>query len=182
MALNGIDVRCSAIVFRRDAVLLVGRTYGGTAVWTLPGGTPREAESTAACARRELFEETGVSADPSRVAFVFEAMTPGGGRRTLDIVFLTAGLEPGAEPQAREPGVEPRFIPVDQLAELTLLPPVAGHLRGLLHGGIYRYAPTWVTCGGPWTAPQPVPGRRSPGSAELLAMRRGHAVVSGVPR
>ena len=141
MALNGIDVRCSAIVFRRDAVLLVRRAHGGKAVWTLPGGTPREGESMAACARRELFEETGVSADPSRVAFLLEAMAPGGSRRRLDIVFLATGLEPGAEPQAREPGVEPHFIPVDQLSELTLLPPVAGHLRGLLHQGAYRYAP-----------------------------------------
>jgi ADP-ribose pyrophosphatase YjhB (NUDIX family) len=40
MAVNGIDVRCSAIVFRGGAVLLVRRTYGGVAVWTLPGGHP----------------------------------------------------------------------------------------------------------------------------------------------
>ena len=141
MALNSIDVRCSAIVFRRGAVLLVSRTHDGKAVWTLPGGTPRERESMAACARRELFEETGVSADPSRVAFVLEAMAPGDSRRRLDIVFLAAGLEPGAAPQAREPGVGPCFIPVDQLNELTLLPPVAGHLRGLLYQGGHRYAP-----------------------------------------
>ncbi len=141
MAVNGIDVRCSAIVFRRGAVLLVRRTRGGIAVWTLPGGTPREGESMGACARRELSEETGVSADPSRVAFVLEAMAPGASSRRLDIVFLADGLEPDAEPQAREPGVEPYFVPVDQLNELTLLPPVAGHLRGLMRHGIYRYAP-----------------------------------------
>ena len=141
MAFNGVDVRCSAIVFRRGAVLLIRRTRDGTGIWTLPGGTPREGESMAACARRELFEETGLSADPSRVAFVLEAAAPGGSRRRLDIVFLATGLEPGAEPQAREPGVEPHFVPVDQLNELTLLPPVAGHLRGLLHQGVYRYAP-----------------------------------------
>jgi 8-oxo-dGTP diphosphatase len=141
MALNGIDVRCSAIVFRRGAVLLVRRAHDGMAVWTLPGGTPREGESMAACARREVFEETNVVADPSRVAFVLEAVAPGGSRRRLDIVFLATGLEPGAEPLAREPGVEPRFVPVDQLNELTLLPPVAGHLRGLLQHGRHRYAP-----------------------------------------
>jgi 8-oxo-dGTP diphosphatase len=157
MALNGIDVRCSAIVFRKGAVLLVRRAHDGIAVWTLPGGTPREGESMAACARRELFEETGVSADPSRVAFVLEAMAPGGSRRRLDIVFLATGLEPGAEPQAREPGVEPHFIPVDQLNELTVLPPVAGHLRGLLHQGVYRYAPylgnLWRPADSPGTRP-----------------------------
>jgi len=141
MALNGIDVRCSAIVFRREAVLLVRRTPDGIAVWTLPGGTPREGEGMGACARRELSEETGVSADPSRVAFVLEAMAPGDSRRRLDIVFLATGLEPGAEPLAREPGVEPCFIPVDRLSELELRPPIAGHLRGLLRRGARQYAP-----------------------------------------
>ena len=94
-----------------------------------------------ACARREVFEETGVSADPSRVAFVLEAVPPGGSRRRLDIVFLVAGLVPGAEPQAREPGVEPCFVHVDQLSELEMRPPIAGYLRGLLQQGARRYAP-----------------------------------------
>jgi len=162
MAFNGIDVRCSAIVFRRGAVLLVRRAHDGMVVWTLPGGTPREGESMVACARREVFEETGVSADPSRVAFVLEAMAPRGGRRRLDIVFLVTGLEPGAEPLAREPGVEPRFVPVDQLNELTLLPPVAGHLRGLLQQGGYRYAPY---LGNLWR-PADIPGARPGGRAD----------------
>ncbi|MGH3273125.1 MAG: hypothetical protein ACRDNZ_02215 [Streptosporangiaceae bacterium] len=40
-----IDVRCSVIVFRDDAVLLVHRTRDGTGDdgagdWVLPGGTP----------------------------------------------------------------------------------------------------------------------------------------------
>jgi len=141
MAFNGIDVRCSAIVFRRGAVLLVHRTRDSIGVWTLPGGTPREGESMTACARRELLEETGVSADPTRVAFVLEAVPPGDSRRRLDIVFLATGLEPGAARQAREPGVEPCFIPVDRLGELELRPPIAGHLRGLLRQGARQYAP-----------------------------------------
>lgn len=161
MALNGIDVRCSAIVFRRGAVLLVRRAQDGIAVWTLPGGTPREGESMAACARRELSEETGVTADPSRVAFVLETVAPGGTRRRLDIAFLVTGLEPGAEPLAREPGIEARFVPVDQLNELTLLPPVAGHLRGLLQPGGYRYAPY---LGNLWR-PAEIPGARPGGRA-----------------
>jgi len=141
MALNDIDVRCSAIVFRKGAVLLVRRIHDGTVVWTLPGGTPREGESMAACARRELLEETGVPADPSRVAFVLETVAPGRICRRLDIVFLATTLAVGAEPQAREPGVEPHFIQVDQLNELDLRPPITGYLRGLLQRGARQYAP-----------------------------------------
>jgi len=165
MALNGIDVRCSVIVFRKGAVLLARRAHDSIAVWTLPGGTPREGESMAACARRELFEETGVFADPSRVAFVLEAMAPGGSRRRLDIVFLATGLEAGAEPRTLEPGVEPHFIPVDQLSELMLLPPLAGHLRGLLHQGASRYAPY---LGNLW---RPVDSSWSPVRAPLAGFR-----------
>ena len=98
----------------------------------------------AACARRELFEETGVSADPSRVAFVLEAVAPGASRRTLDIVFLLTGPAPGAEPQAREPGLEPHFVPADRLSELELRPPIAGYLRGLLGQGTRRHGAPYL--------------------------------------
>jgi 8-oxo-dGTP pyrophosphatase MutT (NUDIX family) len=46
-------------------VLLVHRTSDSVGTWALPGGTPHESESMAACARREVLEETGVSASPS---------------------------------------------------------------------------------------------------------------------
>ena len=141
MSLNGIDLRCSAVVLRKQAVLLVHRTYDGKNDWALPGGTPREGESMAACARRELAEETGLAADPARVAFVLETVAPHSSRRTLDIVFLATGVAPGREPQAREPGLEPRFVPVDQLNDLELRPPLAGYLRGLIDHRVRKYAP-----------------------------------------
>lgn len=39
---------------------------------------------------------------------------------------------PGGRPQ-REPGLEPVFVPLDELPGLRMRPPLAGHLRGL-HG------------------------------------------------
>ncbi len=80
---GGIDLRCSAIVVRQQAVLLIHRTYDGAEDWVLPGGTPSAGESTAACARREVREETGLRVDPARVAFVLEVVGPGPGPRTL---------------------------------------------------------------------------------------------------
>ena len=49
----GPDVRCSAIVFRGQEVLLVYRVREDGDDWVLPGGTPRPGESMAASARRE---------------------------------------------------------------------------------------------------------------------------------
>lgn len=140
MTASGIDLRCSAIVIRHNAVLLVHRTNGGIDDWALPGGTPREGESMAACARRELLEETGLTAEPTRIAFVLEAVAPESTRRTVDIVFLATALQ-ASEPESREAGLEPRFVPAEELNELTLRPALAGHLRGLLDHGVRRYAP-----------------------------------------
>ena len=88
-----VDVRCSAVVFRGDAVLLVHRAKDGADDWVLPGGTPRPGESMAACAQRETLEETGLPVDPGRVAFVLETMAPESWRRMVDLVFLATMAE-----------------------------------------------------------------------------------------
>jgi 8-oxo-dGTP diphosphatase len=137
---DGIDLRCSAVVFRQQAVLLLHRTYNG-GDWVLPGGTPRPGESTAACVRREVREETGLLVSPDRVAFVLEVVGPEPGPRTLDIVFAATEAASSAQPEAREPGLEPLFVPVDEVSRLDLRPPLAGHLRSLLSQGSQRYAP-----------------------------------------
>jgi 8-oxo-dGTP diphosphatase len=137
---SGFDVRCSVVVLRRHAVLLVHHTRDGLDDWVLPGGTPREGESMTACARRELLEETGVVADLSRVALVVESAPPGSGRHVLDIVFLATEPVLGRE-HSREPGLEPHFVPPDQLAGLDLHPSLAGHLHRLLDPGVHGYAP-----------------------------------------
>jgi 8-oxo-dGTP diphosphatase len=137
---SGYEVRCSVIVLRQRAVLLVHRTRHGPDDWVLPGGTPDEGESLTACARRELLEETGLSANLSQVALVVESVQPGSSRRTLDIVFLAAEPVLGRE-RSREPGLEPRFVPPGQLAGIDLHPALAGHLYRLLDPGPHGHVP-----------------------------------------
>lgn len=134
------DVRCSVLVVHRHAVLVVHRTRDGLDDWVLPGGTPRDGESLVACARRELLEETGVSAYPSRVALVVESEPPGSRRRMLDIVFAVDGPLSGRE-HCREPGLEPCFVLPEQLPRLELHPAFAGHLIRLLDPGPHQDAP-----------------------------------------
>ena len=128
--MDSIDVRCSVIVFRDDAVLLVRRSRSGSDDWVLPGGTPRPGESMVACARRETLEETGLSVDPARVAFVLEALGPGSTLRTVDLVFL-ATADGRGQPGPREADTEAQFVPLGQLAGLDVRPPLAGYLRAL---------------------------------------------------
>jgi ADP-ribose pyrophosphatase YjhB (NUDIX family) len=140
MVASGHKVRCSVIVLRQHAVLLVHRTRDGLGDWVLPGGTPEEGESLTACARRELLEETGLSANLSRIALVVESVQPGSARRTLDIVFLATEPVLGRE-RSRESGLEPRFVPPGQLAGIDLHPALAGHLHHLLDPGPHAHVP-----------------------------------------
>ena len=142
-----MDVRCSVIVVRDQAVLLVHRTHDRLDDWVLPGGTQRPGESTADCARRELYEETGLTASPARVAFMLEAVASEPGQHALDIVFLAEEPTLGMIRGPREPGLEPQFVAPGQLLELGLRPPLAGYLHSLLDTGASQWAPYF---GMPW--------------------------------
>ena len=139
--LDGIDLRCSAIVVRQQAVLLVHRVTGAGGDWVLPGGTPEPGESMAACVRREVAEETGLRVDPRQVAFVLEVSGHRPGERTLDIVFTASETAPGEEPRQMEPDMEPVFVAASELHALDLRPPLAGHIRGMLTHRRAAYAP-----------------------------------------
>jgi 8-oxo-dGTP pyrophosphatase MutT (NUDIX family) len=127
----GLDVRCSAVVFRGQEVLLVHRVREDGDDWVLPGGTPRPGESMAACARRETLEETGIAAEPGRIAFVLESRGPQSGLHTVDLVFLAVPSVPGQEPVSPESDLSARFVPLGLLHQLDLRPPMTGHLRRL---------------------------------------------------
>jgi 8-oxo-dGTP diphosphatase len=152
---DGIELRCSAILFRQRTVLLVHRTSGGADDWVLPGGAPRPGESMAACARREVREETGISAEPTGVAFVLEASEPVSGLHTVDLVFVATEHGSQHPPGCVEPGLEPRFVHVDQLHEIDLRPPLSGHLRGLFSRRL-PYAPY---LGNLWRPPADLDGQ-----------------------
>jgi 8-oxo-dGTP diphosphatase len=138
---DGIELRCSAVVIRKHHVLLVRRARGVVGDWVLPGGTPQPGESMAACARREVREETELHVNPSRVAFVLEVLGPDGGPRTVDIVFWADDVAASKQPQQREPGLAPAFVPIDEIQDLDLRPPLAGYLRGVLARRDQHYAP-----------------------------------------
>jgi 8-oxo-dGTP diphosphatase len=128
-----VNLRCSVLVFRGSTVLLCQRNNHVGTEWILPGGTPRRGESAGACALREAREETGIEIDPTRIAFVLDATNARAGHHLIEIVFLAREIDSATEPQSREPGLVPQFIPVNRLAELDLRPPIGGHIAGF-HG------------------------------------------------
>jgi 8-oxo-dGTP diphosphatase len=79
----------------------------------------------------KIREETGIAAEPGRIAFVLESHSPESGVHTLDLVFLAALSGPGQEPRSAERDLTASFVPLSSLHQLDLRPPLAGYLRGL---------------------------------------------------
>lgn len=68
-------VGIGAVIFRGDRVLLARRGKPPRlGAWSLPGGAQHLGEGAVECARRELLEETGVTAGPLLLADVIDAV------------------------------------------------------------------------------------------------------------
>jgi ADP-ribose pyrophosphatase YjhB (NUDIX family) len=147
-----VELRCSAIVFRDDRLLLLRRCRDSSEDWVLPGGHPRPREGTAGCAEREVLEETGIRVQSPRVAFLLEATDPAGERRLIEVVFLAEERDGRADPRATDPDTEAVFVPVEDTPGLSLRPPLAGYLRGLHRTRLRSTAPylgnLWRPSGG----------------------------------
>ena len=123
-------VRVAAVVEREGALLLVRHQKPDRdPYWVLPGGRLEPGETIPECAGRELAEETGLTAGFSGVLYVSEFLKEG--RHTVDVVARMAlegdgeaslgsdpELEPGTEPTLREI----RWVSIDELREIELLP------------------------------------------------------------
>jgi 8-oxo-dGTP pyrophosphatase MutT (NUDIX family) len=147
-----VELRCSAIVFREERLLLLRRRRDGAEDWVLPGGHPRPREGAAACVEREVLEEAGIRIQAPRVAFVLETTDPAGDRRLIEVVFLADERDRRTDPRATEPGAQAVFVPVEDTPGLTLRPPLAGYLRGLHRTQLRSTAPylgnLWRDLGG----------------------------------
>jgi ADP-ribose pyrophosphatase YjhB (NUDIX family) len=139
-----VNLRCAVLVLRANAVLLCRRTEE-TDTWVLPGGTPRPGEATAAAARREVAEETGLNIVADRVAFVLETSSRDAEHDLIEIVFIGAEDDPLAQPRQLEAGLAPSFVALDGLEKIGLRPPIAGYIRGYARALRTRRDPRWST-------------------------------------
>jgi 8-oxo-dGTP diphosphatase len=136
-----VELRSSAIVMRDEQILLVLHTRRDMSYWVLPGGHPLENEVASAAVEREVMEETGLRIEAGRVQFVWEGIDPREGRRLIEVVFSSELLDRRAEPISRSQLELPRFVPIEELGQIPLYPPVAGNLRGAWRAGFADSAP-----------------------------------------
>ncbi len=109
----------SACVFRGCQVLLVKRGNPlGRGLWSLPGGKIEPGETAEACALREVFEETGISA--SLVGLVGNYEIAAGSIHYAIACF--AGWHLNGEPHAASDAVDAKFIEIEDINTFTLAP------------------------------------------------------------
>ncbi|HEX5848842.1 MAG TPA: NUDIX hydrolase [Rubrobacter sp.] len=123
-------VRVAAVVERGGELLLVRHEKPGRdAYWVLPGGRLEPGETIPECAVRELEEETGLAASFSGVLYVGEFLREG--RHTIDVVARVTlegddeavlGSDPEVAPDAEPTLREVRWVSVDELRGIELLP------------------------------------------------------------
>ncbi|MHC2990544.1 NUDIX hydrolase [Pontibacter sp. HJ8] len=99
-----VRIRVCGICLKEDKLLLVRHqaTIRNQAFWAPPGGGLEFGETTAACLRREVLEETGLQTEVSRFLFVNEFREPP--LQAVELFFelhLTGGeLVKGTDPEA----------------------------------------------------------------------------------
>lgn len=163
-----IRVRVGAIVVHAGFILLVNHRRLGRSYWVLPGGALEAGESLAAGAEREVREETGVEVHMDRLLYLVESFPSDGARHNLDVVFHTHLRDAKAAHLSPAKWVieQPEFVPLERLAGLVFLPPIATELAADAAAGFpgpTRYLVNrWVDLAG-----QPI-GRGGEGVAQGL--------------
>lgn len=116
-------VGIGVVLLRGDAVMLVRRGRPpGMGEWSLPGGAQRIGEPAETAARRELLEETGLTAGPlALVANVDSIHRDPAGRVQFHYTILDfAGEWAGGEPCAGGDVTAAEWAPLNALAPYAL--------------------------------------------------------------
>ena len=126
-------IRAAVIVIEGESALLVQHQHNdiheGQSWWVPPGGGVEGEESLLECARRETLEETGLSVELDRIAYIREFVEPG--YHHCEVFFIAASysgtLMTGSNPGAGIFDVDHmikdvRFVPRAEMAGMTIYP------------------------------------------------------------
>lgn len=109
-----------AVVVREKHVLLVKRNNPPDAgMWGFPGGKTEIGETSLAAAQRELYEETGIVADPERILTVVDAIAKddNGDVSTHYVMVAIQCRYMSGEPIAADDVSEARWVNIQHLLQ-----------------------------------------------------------------
>lgn len=117
------------LVSPQEEILLVKHRKGLREYWVLPGGRLEYGETFEECACREMLEETGLEVAVDNYVYLSEAIAPDRSRHIVN-VYLTAHVTGGTLCLGDEPVLAAvEYIPLSELSNITLFPPVGDILR-----------------------------------------------------
>ncbi|MDI9609291.1 MAG: NUDIX hydrolase [Candidatus Verstraetearchaeota archaeon] len=109
-----------AVVALEGDKILLERQYRHTAkrvIWEIPAGTIEKGEAPEDCARRELTEETGYSADKMEQVFSFY-VAPGYSTEIIHL-FLARGLKKSSKRLDDDEEIDSMFVPLSKAVEMV---------------------------------------------------------------
>jgi 8-oxo-dGTP diphosphatase len=122
-------ISAGALIMRGNGVLLVHHKVAESYdFWVPPGGRLRGEESIFDCAKREVFEETGLRVEPERIVYIEEFVEPG--RHHSCKFWILCNADDGPVSLAnRDPDelhflVDAQFVTRDQMESMTVYPPI----------------------------------------------------------
>ena len=117
----------SACVWRDGKVLLAQRAKPPAGIWAFPGGHVEPGESTEAAARRELMEETGMTARFSQLLGLYDVIRKdASGLVTVHYVIACyLGLAEPGDPLAASDAMAAEFVDPERLSGRLLAPNIA---------------------------------------------------------
>ena len=115
---------CSAVIFdeAHQKVLLTRRADNG--LWCVPGGKMEAGESAEECCQREVFEETGLQIQPTRLIGVYSnrdqlVIYPDGNKVHIVVLSFEAEIVSGA-PGLSEETTEVGYFSLDEIKSMPM--------------------------------------------------------------
>lgn len=125
------EVAVGAVTVDAERLLLIRRGHGpGAGLWSVPGGRVEAGETLHDAVVRETFEETGVEVVVDRfLGFVERMSDDADGYHFVILDFAVTAFDAERDPVAGDDAAEARWVPLEELAEMRLVPGVYEFLR-----------------------------------------------------